>query len=186
MGAKEMFLTRWVSDGVYWKWDLIKIFRKSPATVALLIVIFGVFVGPLPSNATQIHAAPEGLYSHQIAHLFFLISMGILVYWLRGRGLTRARGWRYLQYSALFFMFWNVDTMIVHNLEGRGDLFQVLYPGTLQARLQIKPGHEFWAWMLYVGKLDHLLCVPAIVFLYWALRELIRTGDHLSVGGEQK
>ncbi len=181
-----MSLTPWVLENGRWKWNLVGNFRRCSTIVGIMIVIFGVFGEPLPSNATQIHAAPEGLYSHQIAHLFFLISMGILVYWLRGRGLTRARGWRYLQYSALFFMFWNVDTMIVHNLEGRGDLFQVLFPGTLHARLQIKPGHEFWAWMLYVGKLDHLLCVPAIVFLYWALRELIRTGDHLSVGGEQK
>ncbi|MBZ4659595.1 MAG: hypothetical protein JG766_1518 [Desulfacinum sp.] len=141
-------------------------------------LFLGVFLAALPRAvwATQVHAEPEGLYAHQLAHAFFLVSMGILVYWLRERHLTQHRGWRYLQYAAIFFILWNVDTMFVHHLEGREDLFLTFSKGTLQAALQPFPGREWLTWAFYLGKMDHLLCVPAILFLYLSLRELIRTG----------
>ncbi|MDX1708368.1 MAG: hypothetical protein R3274_07195, partial [Desulfobacterales bacterium] len=47
-----------------------------------------------PAFATQAHSAPEGLYAHQLAHVFFIISMGVLIYWLRARQLVRSAGWR--------------------------------------------------------------------------------------------
>jgi len=53
-----------------------------------------------PALATQAHNAPEGLYAHQLAHVFFIISMGVLIYWLRERKLVQAVGWRYIQYAA--------------------------------------------------------------------------------------
>ena len=66
-----------------------------------------------PALATQAHSAPEGLYAHQLAHIFFIVSMGVLIYWLRERKLVQAVGWRYIQYAALFFILWNLDAFSV-------------------------------------------------------------------------
>lgn len=130
---------------------------------------------PQPLWATQVHAEPEGLYSHQLGHGFFVISMGVLIYWLRGRRLIRHKGWRYLQYSAFLFILWNVDAFLVHFLENRDDVFIKFSEGTLHAYLQPYAGQEWLAWIFFLGKMDHLLCVPAIFFLYLALREMRRS-----------
>ena len=60
---------------------------------------------PATALATQGHNDPEGLVVHQMSHLFFVFSMGILIYWLRARDLVRHVGWRYIQYSSVFFIF---------------------------------------------------------------------------------
>jgi hypothetical protein len=49
-----------------------------------------------PVLATQAHSAPEGLYAHQLDHIFFIISMGVLIYWLRARQLVKVVGWRHI------------------------------------------------------------------------------------------
>lgn len=132
---------------------------------------------PLPAFAVQVHAEPEGLYVHQMAHAFFAFSMGILIYWLRERRLTAHKGWRRLQYAAFFFILWNLDTFINHHLEGREDLFAVATPGVFTAWISPNPGVEWVALVSYVTKMDHLLCVPAIVFLFSSLHHLLRSAD---------
>jgi len=141
-------------------------------------------VSAQPAAAAQVHAAPEGLYAHQIGHLIFIVAMGILIYWLRHRRLTHHQGWRRLQYAALFFILWNADAGLAHFLESRPGLFTSLDLGTWQARLTAAPGREVPVAIYYLVKMDHLLCVPAIVFLYLALRELLRDGQ--SAAGEER
>lgn len=141
---------------------------------------------PSVAWATQVHAEPEGLYSHQLGHGFFVVSMGVLVYWLRGRRLIRHRGWRYLQYSAFLFVLWNVDAIVVHALENRDDLFMRFSEGTLHAFLQPYPGREWVTLLFYVCKMDHLLCVPAIIFLYFALRHMIRSPHRFSAQDDDR
>ena len=86
-------------------------FFKKPGLIVAMVLIAE------PAMATQAHSAPEGLYAHQLAHIFFIVSMGVLVYWLRERKLVQAVGWRFIQYSALFFILWNVDAFFVHLVE---------------------------------------------------------------------
>ena len=81
--------------------DLTQMLKKSALIVTILAITE-------PALATQGHGAPEGLFAHQLAHIFFIISMAVLTYWLRERKLVQAVGWRYIQYSALFFILWNV------------------------------------------------------------------------------
>jgi len=61
---------------------------------------------PVLALATQGHGGIEGVYAHQLAHVFFIISMGGLIYWLKQRGLVRESGWRLIQLSAFFFLLW--------------------------------------------------------------------------------
>jgi uncharacterized membrane protein SirB2 len=63
--------------------------------------------------ATQQHSDPEGLYSHLIAHIFFITAMivlGIQIFKSR----VRQRGWRCIGIAAVLFLLWNVDTFTVH------------------------------------------------------------------------
>ncbi|MDD2604787.1 MAG: hypothetical protein PHF66_08260, partial [Desulfobacteraceae bacterium] len=70
-----------------------------------------------PALATQTHGEPEGLVVHQIAHLFFLLSMGTLAYWIQARGLSRQRAWRLIRYAAIMLMVWNTDAFLAHLLD---------------------------------------------------------------------
>jgi hypothetical protein len=142
-------------------WSLFRL------VMGLLLVV------PDPVAATQVHVPSEGLYVHQIAHIFFALSMAILLYWLRERQLVRERGWRYLQLSALFFMLWNIDAFVVHILDDRGDLFHTIDAGTWHASIQFDTSEELLAFLYYLGKMDHLLCVPAMILLYLGLRSLL-------------
>jgi len=127
---------------------------------------------PNPAWATQAHGAPEGLYVHQFSHLFFIFAMGILVYWLRSRGLIRQSGWRYLQYAAFFFILWSMDAFLVHLLDEQFKMVAVTRTGPWQLRLDTPEGLGFLAPLYYLLKLDHLVCVPGLFFLYLGLRRL--------------
>lgn len=141
-----------------------------------LLVLFG-FVQQ--AGATQVHAEPEGLWAHQIAHLFFIFSMGILIYWLREWKLVKETGWRLVQYSALFFILWNIDAIIVHYLDERDDIFRMINAGTWYASVILAKDSEELGILYYIVKLDHLLCVPAILFLYAGLRQLFKQAQQL-------
>lgn len=129
---------------------------------------------PQEALATQVHKGLEGLVGHQVGHIFFIFSMGILVYWLRDRKLIRETGWRFVQYAALFFILWNLDALVVHYLDGRHDLFQTIDEGTWHARIHLVEGPKGLAVLYYLVKMDHLLCLPAIIFLYLGLRQLLK------------
>ena len=123
--------------------------------------------------ATQAHGGPEGLHVHQIAHFFFAFSMGLLIYWLRKRRLTTISGWRLIQFSALLFIFWNVDAMVTHWLEEQATLLLIQRTSAMQLQLTAAPGSNWVALLYYVTKLDHLLCVPALLMLMLGLRRLL-------------
>ena len=134
----------------------------------------------------QVHAAPEGLYAHQIGHLIFLLALGILIYWLRCRRLTHNKGWLRLQYAALFFALWNVDAFIAHVLESRPPFFVKVAGRSWHVLWVPNPGHQTLTLVYYLIKMDHLLCVPAIIFLYLALRELANDTHSTSQGLNQR
>ncbi len=131
-----------------------------------------------PALATQAHSAPEGLYAHQLAHIFFIVSMGVLIYWLRARQLVKMVGWRHIQYAALFFILWNMDAFCVHLLEEQIALVEVQRLDGWQIRISTSPnaGRPI-GWLYYAAKLDHLLCVPALLFLYSGLKRLLKETD---------
>lgn len=147
-------------------------------TIALLLAF------PTGAAATQGHGGPEGLYAHQMAHLFFMFAMGLLIYWLRRRRLTEQAGWRLIQYAAFFFILWNLDAFVVHLLEEQLDLLTISRPGRWQISIAAPPQ---WTWLgrvYYLAKLDHLFCVPAIIFLYMGLRRLAREAPTHTNRGE--
>ena len=141
-----------------------------PVLTTLCLMLF------LPDSvlATQGHGGIEGVYAHQIAHLFFIISMGGLIYWLRQRGLDRERGWQLIRLSAFFFILWNLDAFLVHFLDDQMGIIQVQRIGLWEIRLTDLYNSNTLKILYYFAKLDHLLCVPAIVFLYLGLKRLVK------------
>lgn len=135
-----------------------------------------------PAFATQAHSAPEGLYAHQLAHIFFIVSMGVLIYWLRERQLVQAVGWRYIQYAALFFILWNLDAFSVHLLEEQISVIDVQRIDPWKISVTVSNHSSALIWLYYAAKLDHLLCVPALLFLYFGLRRLLKETDTKAPG----
>lgn len=130
-----------------------------------------------PAFATQAHSAPEGLYAHQLAHIFFIVSMGVLIYWLRERKLVQAAGWQYIQYSALFFILWNGDAFFVHLVEEQLGLVDIQRMGLWDIQITTTMKSRTLLWLYYAAKLDHLLCVPALLFLFFGLRRLLKDAE---------
>lgn len=123
--------------------------------------------------ATQTHGQPEGLYVHQMAHLFFIISMGSLEFWLRQRNLVQEQGWKYLQFAAILFILWNIDAIMVHFLDEHLHILGISKVDLWHIRIESLQGQYSLAILYYLLKLDHLLCVPAMFFLYRGLRRLV-------------
>lgn len=138
-------------------------------------LIFLLWLGlPNAAMATQGHGGIEGVYAHQIAHLFFVISMGVLIYWLRDRQLVKTSGWRFIQYSALFFILWNLDAMLVHALDDQFGLVTVKQVGPWRIHIQDRFDSAGMQLLYYIAKLDHLLAVPALLCLYLGLKRLLK------------
>ena len=149
--------------------------KDTNRTIAFLATLFcALLILPGPALATQGHSGLEGVYAHQLAHLFFIISMGGLIYWLRQRGLVREKSWRLIRLSALFFILWNLDAFLVHFLDEQMGIIQVQRIGLWKIRLTDLYKSNVLNILYYFAKLDHLLCVPAIVFLYLGLKRLVK------------
>ncbi|MCP4689522.1 MAG: hypothetical protein GY859_15820 [Desulfobacterales bacterium] len=148
----------------------------------LLILPWLLFIAE-PAWATQGHGEPEGLYAHQLAHVFFMISMGILIYWLRERKLVKQIGWRYIQYAAFFFILWNMVAFAVHTLEGLPGVLQIAKIDPWRMRVDAGGPLGWLSVVYYFAKLDHLLCAPAMFFLYAGLKKISMDADFVRRGG---
>ena len=139
-----------------------------------IVSLLAFTLAPGTAQATQGHSGIEGVYVHQLAHVFFAFSLGTFIYWLRRRGLAKDAGWRLLQYAAFCFILWNADAFTVHFLEEQWRVMTVSRPDPSLIRVSLHTGFEWLGPVYYATKLDHLLCVPAMLFLYLGLRKLAR------------
>ncbi len=130
----------------------------------LVIVLAG------PAGATQTHSDPEGLFIHQFSHIFFLFSMGLLIYWIRTRGLRQKPGWRQIQYAAVLFMIWTMDAFATHLMDEHYEWVSVTRVDAWH--IHIDASNPFTIMLYYLIKLDHLWCVPALLLMYMGLKRL--------------
>jgi len=156
--------------------------RRIPTVQFLSALILALFLLlPDPAWATQTHGDPEGLIVHQMGHLFFLMSMAILIYWLRERGLSDIQGWKYIQYAAFFLGLWNIDAFLVHFVDEQTPILKITWIDPLHIVISAREGYRFFELVYYVAKLDHVLVVPALFLLYFGLQRLDR--EHEPPGG---
>ena len=122
----------------------------------------------LPSHAwaVQSHGGSEGLVSHQLGHILFSIGMIYLLYRLvilRQRG----AGWGAFKIFLSLLILWNILTFTGHWMNE--------YVSADQFRRE--DGHvvamvfgSFADGVYYLTRLDHLVLVPAMLFLILALK----------------
>jgi hypothetical protein len=144
-----------------------------------ILILFLMF--PETTQAAQVHGDSEGIYARQLAHLFFMLSMMILIYWLRQRKLIKVIGWKYIQYAAFFFILWNINVMLVHFLNEQALIITVERISTWRILVTSSMGR--WLEIVYfAARLDHLICVPALLFLFLGLRKLVQEETEKSSG----
>jgi len=122
--------------------------------------------------AIQAHGGNEGIVVHQMGHIFFFVSMGAFVYWLREGRILGHAGWKYIMMFALFMGTWNLDVLLMHYLDEQGRLIEVTKTGSWSVMIKNVTGSDVLSMVYYLGKLDHLLCVPALFFLYMGLKRI--------------
>jgi hypothetical protein len=135
------------------------------------MVAAGLILIPLDAYATQLHASSEGIITHQMGHLFFLLSMVALIFTITGKSLDKQKGWRFIQYSAFFFILWNLDAVAAHFFDNQ--IYAVKIEKLSLGQIRVVSQSELLAWVYYVLKLDHLLCVPAMLFFYGGLSNIV-------------
>jgi len=148
----------------------------------LVLLVVGL---PAPACAVQVHGAPEGLYVHMLAHVFFASALIFLLHILRRRPMGSGSAWRYFKLSLIFFLIWNVDTFLVHWLSLRLDENAII-GGSRLWHHRLAPPLDWERWLFYLGRFDHIFCVPAMYFLVRSLRDFCAGAEQrLGRTGEQ-
>lgn len=135
------------------------------------VIVF--FLTPCDVYAIQLHTGSEGIITHQIGHVFFLFSMVLLIFTINGKGLDKQKGWRMIQYSAFFFILWNLDAIAAHFFDNQIYAVKIENISLTQIKFTTRNNSSVLAWVYYVLKLDHLLCVPAMFLFYKGLSKLV-------------
>ncbi len=123
--------------------------------------------------ALQSHGPPEGLYVHQMAHIHFVLALGYLLWDIRRSSFTSI-GWRYLQVFCLLMIVWNVLAFTGHAM---GVVLEPRHISTVQGYFQSRLLGPLTTTKIifYITKLDHIVAVPALFFLFIGMRSLYRT-----------
>jgi hypothetical protein len=142
---------------------------KITSAAALLFFL------PIAAFALQTHTHSEGIITHQMGHLFFLFSMVVLIFTIREKGLTEEKGWRMLQYGAFLFILWNLNALAAHFLDNQINVITANILSFSRIQIETASNSRFLAFVYYILKLDHLLCVPAMYFVYKGLSLLVQS-----------
>lgn len=129
---------------------------------------------PDPAFAIQLHMGNEGIIVHQLGHLFFLFSMVGLMFTINIKHMNQQKGWRLIQYAALFFIFWNLNTLTAHFLDNQIEVVRIDTLSLTRMQVVTTSDSSLLAGIYYFLKLDHLWCVPAMGFLYKGLDRLLK------------
>ncbi len=147
--------------------------RNRRTTVLFRIIGFSLLAQlslAAPAHAIQSHGPPEGIYVHLIGHVLYGLAMLGFAVRIRLSRLAIHKSWQLMALGALILAFWNLWAFIAHVLADHipaGDF------------ITNKQGVRMWIalhtpvdWFYYIFKMDHLICVPAILCIYLALRRM--------------
>ncbi len=145
-------------------------FYKKNISYTFLFCFFLLFT-PFPAYALQTHGGIEGLYAHQGAHIFFFLAMVIFALRIYKSELILKGSWRYLSFGIWLLAFWNLWAFTGHILALSISKDQITTIESLKT-----PKLIIYTWkdaLYYILKMDHLLCLPAIVLLYLGLTKML-------------
>lgn len=139
-------------------------FFKHPPVFSILPVLM---LLPSPVWATQTHADAEGLIAHQTGHFLFIFGMGYLLFRLY-RIEHKKTGWAEFKIFLLLTTLWNVLTFSGHWLNEFIPPEKFIKAGSRTVSFEIDSIIDI---LYYLSKLDHLILVPALLFLLLALQK---------------
>ncbi len=135
--------------------------KAKPSVIILLLALSGGLLLPESAFAIQTHGAPEGLYIHQIGHVLFASAMLGFAWRIGQSRLRRDTAWRLMSCGAVLLALWNGWAFSGHFFRSN----------TLWAGHAVPSDHGM-ALVVYYSQMDHLLCVPALLCIYFALRKM--------------
>ncbi len=154
------------------------------STVLFISFFLGCFLlQPQNAWALQSHGPPEGLYVHQMAHVFFFLAL-VYLYWDIRRSSFSGRGWVYLKVFCVFMLIWNIVAFVGHAVAIHIDAHVVPAAGYLHSRIQ--GPITLYKIIFFITKFDHVLAVPALFFLYVGMRSLYRSSAKKHAGKAER
>jgi hypothetical protein len=158
-------------------------FKSEFAVLAATVICFCLL---LPANAwaLQAHGAPEGLYVHQMAHIFVVLAMAYW-FWDIRRSSFAGKGWKYLQVFCVLMLAWNIIAFTGHALSVNLDIDHIsTAKGYLNSRI-VGP-IDLHKIVYYITRFDHFVIVPALFFLFLGVRSLYRDVEAQHIGEAKK
>jgi hypothetical protein len=119
-----------------------------------------------PAGAVQQHGGTEGLVSHEIGHILFIIGMGYLLFWVYRLRMTGA-GWSEFKVFLWLILCWNFLTFSGHWM---GEVVDPEKFIRINGEITGYSLDSLFDFFFYLTRLDHLVLVPSFFFLLLALK----------------
>ncbi len=146
--------------------------RLSRRTVVAPVMAWLLLCDSAPALAIQAHGAPEGLYVHEIGHILYALAMlGFALRVLHSSRLSRKPGWRLMSWGTLLLFAWNLWAFVAHIIDVAipADHFLADTRG-LKSILVLQSRIDY---LYCLFRMDHLICVPALLLIYLGLRHML-------------
>lgn len=133
---------------------------KFYLVASFILIIFTPQVG-----AVQSHGGAEGLVSHQIGHLFFIIGTVSLIYQIY-KHRAEGPGWSSFKRFLWLILLWNCLTFSGHYLR------EAIAPkqfNLIDGKVESFHISTISDMIFYLSRLDHLVLLPALLFLVLAI-----------------
>jgi hypothetical protein len=138
--------------------------QALPGTLCALFLFVALLL-PQAAWAVQQHGGAEGLVSHQIGHLLFIFGMFFLLYRLH-ISVQSGPGWKEFKLFVWLIICWKFLTFYGHWHWELIDPAKLLTMSGKTTGFMISGPMDL---LFYFSRLDHLLLVPAFLFLLIAL-----------------
>lgn len=149
--------------------------RSPPLFSALLSLVF--FMGqPAMAWAVQQHGGAEGMVSHELGHLLFIVGMVFLLYRMNHsetQRLTKGIGWFEFKLFIWLIVLWNLLTFYGHWHEELISIDKFVLVNGQRAGFIISRPLDV---LFYFSRMDHLVLLPAFLCLLLALRKWRQQG----------
>ena len=120
-----------------------------------------------PAWAVQSHGGAEGLVSHQIGHVLFILGMIFLLFRLSHFGVF-GPGWFEFKGFLWLIICWNILTFSGHWMNEHVSPEKFIRQETNVISFSVSNLTDAY---FFLTRVDHLVLVPAFIFLLLALRK---------------
>lgn len=130
-------------------------------------VVFWVTSYARSAWAVQAHGGAEGLVSHEIGHILFVAGMIYMLFQI-DRVRSRTTAWVRFLWFLYVIILWNIVTLTGHFMHEYVRPEQI---HKINGRIVAYTISGLSDAYFYLTRLDHLLLVPALLFLLMALKK---------------